>query len=201
VQAARFAACWLIGLGLGVFYCFLRPLRPKFTALADGIFVTGALVGWTYAAFYFCRGDLRMGYTFGFLLVLLLTLTLHIFGTELLRFLRESPVPFLRFLTAVVDLRFFLLVGLQTMLFCAMFMYLPGQHHSFRESLPGALLGALGWMGASGLFSLYVEYFPRYANIFGSVYAVALASLWLYVCVSIVFYGALLNRILAETGK
>ena len=55
-------------------------------------------------------------------------------------------------------------------------------------------------MGASGLFSLYVEYFPRYANIFGSVYAVALASLWLYVCVSIVFYGALLNRILAETG-
>ena len=68
VQALRFAASTLIGLGLGIFYCFLRPLRPKLTALADGIFVTCALVGWVYAAFYFCRGDLRMGYTFGFFL-------------------------------------------------------------------------------------------------------------------------------------
>jgi len=68
VQAVRFAASALIGLGLGVFYCFLRPLRPKLTALADGIFVTCALIGWTYAAFYFCRGDLRMGYTVGFFL-------------------------------------------------------------------------------------------------------------------------------------
>jgi uncharacterized BrkB/YihY/UPF0761 family membrane protein len=30
------------------------------------------------------------------------------------------------------------------------------------------------------------------------VYAVALSMLWLYCCVSIVFYGALLNRLLAE---
>ena len=68
VQAVRFAASLVIGLGLGVFYCFLRPLRPKLTALADGIFVTCSLIGWTYAAFYFCRGDIRMGYTFGFFL-------------------------------------------------------------------------------------------------------------------------------------
>ena len=68
VQAARFAASALIGLGLGVFYCFLRPIRTKHTVFADGIFVLGALVGWVYAAFYFCRGDLRMGYTFALFL-------------------------------------------------------------------------------------------------------------------------------------
>lgn len=68
VQAARFAASFLIGLGLGVFYCFLRPLRPKRTCIADMLFVLAALVGWVYAAFYFCRGDIRMGYTFGMFL-------------------------------------------------------------------------------------------------------------------------------------
>ena len=61
IQAARFAASLLIGVALGVFYCFLRPLRPKLTALADSFFVVAALIGWVYAAFYFCRGDLRMG--------------------------------------------------------------------------------------------------------------------------------------------
>ena len=62
--------------------------------------------------------------------------------------------------------------------------------------LVGALLGSFGWMSVSGLFSLYVAHFPRYANIFGSVYGVALAGFWLYICISIFFYGAVLNRIL-----
>ena len=64
--------------------------------------------------------------------------------------------------------------------------------------MPGALLTALGWLTFSDLFSVYVEHFQNYANIFGSVYAAALAMLWLYFCVCIIFYGAALNRYLKE---
>ena len=133
---------------------------------------------------YFRTRLLCVGYTFGFLLVLLLTLTLH------------SPLPFLRFLTAVVDLRFFLLVGLQTMLFCAMFMALPNRKNRFRDSLPGALLASIGWLIFSHLFSLYATRFPGYAGIYGSVYTIALSMLWLYFCIGIVFYGGVLNTLL-----
>ena len=139
---------------------------------------------------------LCVGYTFGFLLVLLLTLTLHVFGTELVRFLRESSLPFLRFLTAVVDLRFFLLVGLQTMLFCAMFVALPNRKNTLRGSLPGALLASIGWLIFSHLFSVYAARFPGYAGIYGSVYTIALSMLWLYFCIGIVFYGGVLNMLL-----
>ena len=41
-----------------------------------------------------------------------------------------------------------------------------------------------------------LENFSGYANIFGSVYAVALSMLWLYFCISIVFYGDALNHYL-----
>lgn len=148
------------------------------------------------------RGWLRSrivcaAYTFLFILVLLLTLVLNVFGTTILRFLRQKAW-FWAWID-LADLRFVLLVAVQTLLFCAMFMYLPGEGHGFRESLPGALFASFGWMSASTLFSLYVEHFSRYANIFGSVYAVALASLWLYVCVNIVFYGGVLNRILVKS--
>ena len=145
---------------------------------------------------YFRTRLLCVGYTFGFLLVLLLTLTLHIFGTELVQFLKDSPLPFLRFLTAVVDLRFFLLVGLQTMLFCAMFMALPNRKNRLRDSLPGALLASIGWLIFSHLFSLYATRFPGYAGIYGSVYTIALSMLWLYFCIGIVFYGGVLNMLL-----
>lgn len=141
---------------------------------------------------------ISMAYTFLFLMVLLLTLVLHVFGTGLLKFLSESSVPFLRFLTGVVDLRFFLLVFLQTALFTAMFMALPNRKNTLGDSLPGAFFASIGWLIFSHLFSLYVEHFPAYGNIYGSVYAVALSMLWLYFCISIVFYGGVLNRMLME---
>lgn len=139
---------------------------------------------------------LSMLYTFLFLLVLLLTLVFHVFGTGLLQWLRTLEAPFFRFLTGVVDLRFFLLVFLQTALFAAMFMALPNRKNSLGDSLPGAFLASIGWLVFSHLFSLYVEHFPSYASIYGSVYAIALSMLWLYFCISILFYGGVLNRLL-----
>ena len=117
-------------------------------------------------------------YTLFFLAALVLTLILHVFV--------EGRLP-----------GFLLLAAGQTGLFCAMFMYLPGRRGGFWENLPGALLGCLGWMGFSALFSVYVEHFSGLANLYGSVYALALGMLWLYGCVSILFYGGVLNRILA----
>lgn len=139
-------------------------------------------------------------YTFAFLLVLLLTLTVNVFGNALLSTARVD-VPFLRFLAEAVDLRFLWMLFLLTGVFTLMFMVLPNRRNSLRHSLPGALLAAAGWLVFSDLFSLYVRYAPRYASVYGSVYALALSMLWLYWCVCIVFYGGALNRHLQEKRK
>jgi len=133
-----------------------------------------------------------------FIRVLLLTLVVHVFGNTIVELLRHQGGYFVWLWTDLVDLRFFLLVAVQSLLFCVMFMYLPGKNNGFRESLPGALLSSVGWMGVSYLFSLYVERFSGYTSIFGPVYAVALIMLWLYVCVCTVFGGAVLNRLLQK---
>lgn len=134
------------------------------------------------------------GYTLAFLAVLLLTLILHVFAGALLTFLGRTSHPFLRFLLDLVDLRFFLLLFLQTAVFCLMFMFLPSRNNPFRESLPGALLASCGWLIFSNLFSVYVEHFAK-VSIYGPVSSLALGLLWLYCCMSIVFYGAVLNVI------
>lgn len=148
--------------------------------------------GWLYTRL------ISVAYTFLFLLVLLLTLVLHVFGTGVVELLNRSQLPFFRFLTGVIDLRFFLLVGLQTALFTAMFMALPNQRNRLSASIPGALLSSIGWLVFSQLFSLYVEHFSNYGNLYGSVYALALSMLWLYFCISILFYGGVLNRLLSR---
>ncbi len=146
---------------------------------------------------YWVTRLLSVAYTFLFLLVLLLTLLLHVFGTTILDFLRMKTNPVLQFVMSILDLRFFLLLFLQTALFTAMYAGLPNRRNSVRQSIPGALLASIGWLVYSDVFSIYVEHFGNYANIYGSVYAVALCMLWLYFCISIVFYGGALNRLLA----
>lgn len=137
-------------------------------------------------------------YTFLFLLVLLVTLVLNVFGTTLLQMLPVKNLGLLQFLWDIVDWRFLLMLLLQTGLFTTMFMALPNQKNTFRQSIPGALLASVGWLVFSDLYSVYMKNFSGYANIYGSVYGVALSMLWLYFCISIVFYGGALNQYLRE---
>ena len=43
LAAHRFVCCCLLGAALGVYYEFLRPLRPRYTLAADALFLTGCM--------------------------------------------------------------------------------------------------------------------------------------------------------------
>lgn len=64
----RFLCACGIGLILGMYYGFLRPLRPKHTLISDALFVPALFFGWLYLGFAICRGDLRLGYCLGLLM-------------------------------------------------------------------------------------------------------------------------------------
>jgi len=68
----------------------------------------------------------------------------------------------------------------------------------WRWLTPGSLLATLGLLAASGLFSLYVTSFGDYDKIYGSVGAVAVFLLWLYLSSFVVLLGAELNSVLEE---
>lgn len=140
-------------------------------------------------------------YTFAFEVVILLTLVLHVFGNSISSFLSSIDHPAMRMLMNILDLRFLFLLVLQTLLFTLIFMVLPNRRNRFWESLPGGLLSCIGWMVFSNLYSIYVTNFPSYANIYGSVYAIAISMLWLYCCLEIIFFGGALNRLLMNMKK
>ena len=152
---------------------------------------------WEDRGYFYTRG-ISVVYTFLFGLVLLLTLFLHVFGSTLLSWLSMVDNGVVIFLMDLIDLRFFLLLILQSLIFTLMFMVLPNQRNRFVDSMPGGILSSIGWLVFSDLFSIYVENFNSYSNIFGSIYAVALGMLWLYCCLSILFYGGALNHYLNQ---
>lgn len=162
--------------------------------------VTGlnAIYGVTEKRGYFQNRLISVVYTVLFLLVLLLTLVLAVFGESISAWLFSGDSLLFDFLENIVDFRFFLLLFLQTALFCAMYMVLPSRANTLSDSFPGAVLASVGWLVFSDLYSVYVERFAGLSNVYGSVYSVALSMLWLYCCVSIVFYGGALNQWLMQ---
>ena len=149
---------------------------------------------------YFYTRAISILYTFAFEVVILLTLVLHVFGGTLTSFFQGIPNPAIQKLMNILDLRFGVLLVLQSLLFTLMFMIFPNRRNGFWESLPGGLFSCIGWMLFSNLYSVYVTHFPSYSNIYGSVYAIAISMLWLYCCLEILFFGGALNRLLMKKG-
>lgn len=66
---------------------------------------------------YIYTRSISVVYTFVFILILLLTLVLHVFGNSIINLMRQVNNPVVIFFTDLIDLRFFLLLFLQSLVF------------------------------------------------------------------------------------
>jgi membrane protein len=91
------------------------------------------------------------------------------------------------------------LLGLLVVAVAAVYYVAPDRESPKWQWLtPGSALASLGLLAASGLFSLYVTRFGDYNEVYGSVGAVAVFMLWLYIASFMVLLGAELNSALEQ---
>ncbi len=176
---SAFAALWSASRGI---YGILTGLNNVYGVREDRGWLTTRI--------------LSVGYTFVFLILLLVTLVVQVFGQSVMdRLVPDTPL--LRLAAGIIDWRSIWLLVLQILAFTFIYMVLPNRRNRFWRSLPGAVVAAIGWQLFSGGFSFYVEgMLDSYTNIYGSVYTVAVGLLWLYCCMCILLFGGVLNRVL-----
>jgi membrane protein len=63
---------------------------------------------------------------------------------------------------------------------------------------PGAVVGVILWILFSGAFQLYLSYFDSYAATYGSLGAMIILLLWLYLTAMVILIGAAINAIFDE---
>jgi membrane protein len=69
---------------------------------------------------------------------------------------------------------------------------------SFREMAPGALLGVLLWGLASWGFGVYLDYIGQYSLIYGSMAAIVVFLMWLWLFNLALLYGVSVNAEIRE---
>ena len=132
------------------------------------------------------------GYTIIFMLICILTLVLLVLGSSIQGFV-EHHFPVVAEITHyVISFRTVLLLIL-TICFTFLYTYVPEKKQHFKKQLPGAIFSTLGWIAFSFAFSIYFNNFSNFSVMFGSLTAIVLLMLWLYVCICILFLGAEIN--------
>jgi len=79
------------------------------------------------------------------------------------------------------------------LLLLLIYTYVPGGRRTPRSQLPGTIFATAGWLVFSRVFSFYIVHFWRLSYIYGSLTAVILIILWLYVIINLLFIGAGIN--------
>jgi membrane protein len=72
------------------------------------------------------------------------------------------------------------------------------RHGAFRSILPGGITAVLLWLAASALFALYVANFGSYNKTYGSLGAIIVFLIWLWITNLAILLGAELNAEIAR---
>ncbi|MCI8732356.1 MAG: YihY/virulence factor BrkB family protein [Lachnospiraceae bacterium] len=132
-------------------------------------------------------------YTFAFVVAVIVSLVLLVFGNSLQKSLTLWQPWLGRLIAQIIGARTLTAFLFLMAVFLALYKVLPNRKATFKSQMPGAFLTAVAWMVFSYAFSLYYTFFPNTLNMYGSFATIILIMLWMYICMNIVLYGAEVN--------
>lgn len=98
-------------------------------------------------------------------------------------------------------LRFVLLGLVLAAALAILYMMALGKRRPLRQVAPGVVLSLAAWMLVSAVFSYYVEHIAGYTLLYGSVAAVVVTLLWLYMSGMVLIMGAEYNAVLHRVRR
>lgn len=79
------------------------------------------------------------------------------------------------------------------MSFALLYYWGPDTEQKWQWITPGSVVGVLAWIGASLLFRVYLHFFNSYSKTYGSLGAVIVLLLWLYISGLAIMVGGEIN--------
>lgn len=142
---------------------------------------------------YFILRLIASLYTILFVVGIVLSLAMMVFGNTLLEaFSKHMPILY-DVVEWLIGMRILYIPVILTLLFIGLYKLIDDKKYTFMNHLPGALFSAVGWMGFSFFYSLYIDNFAGKSYAYGSLTTIVLLMLWIYICMYILFIGAEIN--------
>ena len=137
-------------------------------------------------------------YTILFLIAIVLCLVLLGFGNSISLLVNEY-IPVIQYvIDFIIEIRTIVTISILIVITTLMYEFLPNKRGKPLRQLPGAIFTAFGWTFASFLFSMYLDIFKGFSNMYGSLTTIIIIMLWMYFCMYVMLFGGEINRIIEE---
>ena len=136
------------------------------------------------------RYPLSIVYTVSLAVLVIIAVGLMLVGPQVIEWLASQVGLGPLFVTLWAWLRFPVAI-LLLMVFVALVYYMfPNADQPFRFITPGSVLSVIVWIASSFGFSYYVSNFANYSAIYGSLGAVIVMLLYIFISAAVLLFGA-----------
>ncbi|NWQ40572.1 YihY/virulence factor BrkB family protein [Bacillus sp. EB106-08-02-XG196] len=139
--------------------------------------------------------------TIGMILVFIVAVLLPIFGREIGIFLFSYLGFQLEFLRIWEMLRLVISALILFLIFTGLYWIAPNVKLRCRSAFPGAGFATVGWILSSYALSYYVSKFNNFSLTYGSIGAIIVLLIWLYISGFIIILGGEINAFYSEKNK
>lgn len=109
----------------------------------------------------------------------------------------QSPPSFI-----LVIIQWIIVFAVLITIFALLYNFLPNSEgKTWQWITPGAITGIVLWVLVSYAFRVYLSYFDSYSATYGSLGAVIILLLWLYLTALVILIGALINSVLEDISR
>ncbi len=186
------------GLTLAAVFGFLFALWSAHSGLATLMTALNIAYGETERRGYIRRNLLALGLTFGAMLFIIVTLALVALLPVVIAFL-PLPAPLKDLLSLG---RWPILVVMVMLALAVIYRLGPSRGKPrWRWVSAGAVVATILWIVGSAAFSAYVSRFGSYDKTYGSLGAVIVLLMWLYISGYFVLIGAVINAEAEHPGE
>lgn len=133
-----------------------------------------------------------------FLVIILFSLLLMLAGGYIIQAIIKVFPQVAHFEAVIQLLRFVVMIFPIWCSIVLLYVFAPNHKVKFRQAMPGALFSTVAWMGVSFLFSFYVTNMGNYSFLYGSLGAIIVLMLWLYITGMILILGGELNFVVMK---
>ncbi|HEY6972507.1 MAG TPA: YihY/virulence factor BrkB family protein [Candidatus Angelobacter sp.] len=142
---------------------------------------------------YWKKMLVAIGLTMGIALLMICALTIVLYGGDIAQFVGRhiglSGVAVFAWKVVQWPIALFFVVSS----FALIYFWGPDAKQEWMWITPGSLVGVLVWIGASLLFRVYLHFYNSYSKSYGSLGAVIVLLLWLYISGLAILVGGEIN--------
>jgi membrane protein len=139
--------------------------------------------------------------TFGMIFVLILAIVIPVFGREIGMFLFSKLGYTSEFINLWDTLSWLVSAIILFLIFTGLYWIAPNVKLKCRSAFPGATFATVGWIISSMGLSYYVKNFSNFSFTYGSIGAIIVLMIWLYISAFIIILGGEINAFYSEKNR